>query len=377
MTTELTIEWPGVFEKWSKNFVFKNYWRVSRLMDQEDALQECAVVFSECKKRYIEGQEGRVDNAAWFMSLYQTCLRNHFNLLSRRANHSLPLSYVDRIEITETCESEGPLLASLSEMPKEAKEVLRKIAEAPSELLGIVLSPMRSMEAWSRKMCRMTGTNLSDNVIREFATTLGRIVKMSDTVEHDTNVVEEKNVFEEVHNAILAANPGFKNQGKREEDEKFIARLLESTAALTEEQFGELSPEAKAWFDDGCAKFNAQEKPNMPAGFVSSYDVTASEQKEKRGRGRPKKAEGGTAVKEPPAMRTPGSRGRQSSLPKDAIIRVVAQGDLCRPEAKGYERLKVIYDGMTVGQALDAGVFSADLTYLRDTTKKIAIDLPN
>jgi hypothetical protein len=86
-------QWQGPFEKYSRSFVSKHYWRVKNIVDSpEDAVQECAVVFSKCKAKY----EYMVDNPRWFMRLYQVSLVNYLNKLSTTDTKKRTiLSYVD------------------------------------------------------------------------------------------------------------------------------------------------------------------------------------------------------------------------------------------------------------------------------------------
>ena len=362
MTTNLKVEWLGVFENWSRAYVTKNGWRVSKLMDPEDALQECALVFAQCQKRYIEAEEGRCDNLAWFMSLYKRCVIYRFNNLSW-ANTKSPVlhQYANGIPLQKYTEnSHGPALVALSEMSQEAQDVLKKIASAPAEFLQIALAPLSSLEVWSRKLCRLTGAALNSGILREIQSVLTKGEdEMSDT---ETTM----NIHAEVLKNVKIMNPKFKVQTAKEEDQAYLVRVLEALAGGTKEQFEAMPKEAQNWFDTACEAANEGKSMPLPEGFESAF--TGKEEKAAP-KGKAAKATNGAAKET--ATKTDSARGRRSSLDPTLVIKITKEGDLCKPEAKGYDRLKVIKDGMTVKEALEAGVFSADLTYLRDTTKRI------
>lgn len=153
-------KWEGPFEAWSRKFVAANLWRVSALVEYEDAVQECAVVFSRCCKYYI----GTVDNPAWFMALYIRSVNNTFHMLASKNRRLLEVRQVvgdlhqsHRVDIEL---SNGPVLAALSHASEELRQVLRVIAIAPQELLALMLgySPSHEKE-WSRSLCRLARTD--------------------------------------------------------------------------------------------------------------------------------------------------------------------------------------------------------------------------
>lgn len=76
--------WKGPFEDWSRKFVKKNFWRVEyTVLSEEDAVQECAMVFAKICYTYAH----TIDNTAWLMAIYKTAVGNHFHTITRRQNH--------------------------------------------------------------------------------------------------------------------------------------------------------------------------------------------------------------------------------------------------------------------------------------------------
>lgn len=129
----LHVQWPGVFEIYARKWVVRQGWRVAHTVgDRDDALQECALVFAKCHKRY----RYVVDNPAWFMSLYKVALLNHWNTLAVRDGRARAMAVPDVIETTDP--AQGPLLAALHGASDELQQVLCMIANAPAELMGIL-----------------------------------------------------------------------------------------------------------------------------------------------------------------------------------------------------------------------------------------------
>lgn len=145
------VQWPGVFEGYARKWVSRHFWRVrASLGSEEDALQECALIYVRCYNYY----KWKVDNAAWFMSLYKLALVNDWNTLSvadSRFRATVPPPSVDTIEPPS-----GMLAARLHSASDELKHVLSVISEAPAELLGMMLGST-SERINNRTLCRWSG----------------------------------------------------------------------------------------------------------------------------------------------------------------------------------------------------------------------------
>jgi hypothetical protein len=84
----VSVQWPGVYENWSKAWVRENFWRVEHAFgSRNDALQQCAVVFAKCLKLYSQ----TVDNEAWFMALFKRAIIHHWLHHAKRATERRPL----------------------------------------------------------------------------------------------------------------------------------------------------------------------------------------------------------------------------------------------------------------------------------------------
>lgn len=131
------IKWDGPIAGYATNYVLKHHWRVSRIMEIEDAKQESYVVFLKVKRAY----GSKVDNGAWFMSLYKRALTNRFNDLSDKNTNLSVECFNVQMSDAKTLDS-GILKIVMEEAPEEIKGVLSLFLDAPKELLDL------AVEAW-------------------------------------------------------------------------------------------------------------------------------------------------------------------------------------------------------------------------------------
>jgi hypothetical protein len=141
--------WRGVFENWSKEWVRKHYWRVSPWVpSQEDALQECGVLFARCIQRY--GDE--VVSPKHFMALYKTAVFNRWHSLAT-GNMEYREVFVDDIseynvyeesdDVVGPVQNDGMLIVAMKELPEHVKEVLNAMMELSDEMLYWVMAPRK------------------------------------------------------------------------------------------------------------------------------------------------------------------------------------------------------------------------------------------
>lgn len=135
-------------------------------------MQTAGEVFARCANRYGD----KVDNAAWFMSLFQTALSREFHSLSREwsAHRDAEQDYAhDQSYNADLPEHEaGSLLTILGEASDELKTILTTIATAPAEVLSLLLAESDD-DGWSRRLCRLCRTTrINDGVIAELRSLL-------------------------------------------------------------------------------------------------------------------------------------------------------------------------------------------------------------
>ena len=131
---KFTPHWKGEIEGFVVKFLSKNMWRVSKMMEYEDALQESYVVFLGCAEYY----RGKVDNPAWFMALFKRSLFNRFNDFSRKAYClGSEVQYTEAgYDLHKTENSLGEFQFKLEQAPAEIKQVLEVLFGSPQEVLN-------------------------------------------------------------------------------------------------------------------------------------------------------------------------------------------------------------------------------------------------
>ena len=135
--------WEGAFEGYTKKYVHKNLWRLTRTCDFDDAMQEARIVFMRCARKYAD----RIDYAAWFMAVYKRSLMGRFADLAtndtryRSTAQELTHEGDDGVRQHEEAVGElvnaGELACAVSGAPSEVREVLALLFGAPAELLDV------------------------------------------------------------------------------------------------------------------------------------------------------------------------------------------------------------------------------------------------
>lgn len=128
----MAFPWEGTFEKWSRVWVRKHYWRVRGVLpSEEDALQHCAMVFTRCLNAYAD----KIDNAAWLMGLYKVAVANEWNRLAVKDGRHRELHDIAEppplVETTGEYQA-GPLLSSIG---SELREAVTLLLNAPCEVI--------------------------------------------------------------------------------------------------------------------------------------------------------------------------------------------------------------------------------------------------
>lgn len=128
-------QWEGAIEGWARKYARRNYWRVAKIMDFEDLMQDAYVKYLQCCQKYPG-----VNTPQWFMRLFQTAFHNHIHTLSSKQS-----SMGERVETIRTEEGEhdseyivdnvvgevtnsGRLAVLLDQMPEEARELVISMA---------------------------------------------------------------------------------------------------------------------------------------------------------------------------------------------------------------------------------------------------------
>jgi hypothetical protein len=131
----LIPEWQGsVFQKWAKNFSYRNAWRVQNILgDYDDCLAKCAHDFVVCRIRY----GATVNSDKHMMFCYTQWVVGEFNTLAvldgkeRQMHTSLPTH-------EECVFNEGELGLKLQSASSELQSVIKILLEAPQEIMQII-----------------------------------------------------------------------------------------------------------------------------------------------------------------------------------------------------------------------------------------------
>lgn len=138
----VVFEWGGAFEGYARGHVKRNFWRVRELLgSEEDAMQECAITFVQCVKRY----GATVDNPAWMMALYKRALAMDWATMAVKDGRMRSIPIPDEAEGIDY--NYGDLASAISGGSAELQEVVRVIASAPAEFLGLMFSRAEAIHA--------------------------------------------------------------------------------------------------------------------------------------------------------------------------------------------------------------------------------------
>jgi len=157
-------QWKGVFEHWTKSYMFVHHWKVRDEFDFDEAVQECAAIFSWCLRK-TTGRGGRIDNDKWFMRYYQRAVGTWVITQANKqtGRRAKAQAYFDP-QPEETTEQAGPLAAKIRGASKELQAVLKVIFNSPSEFLLLRPAPDN---IWSRRLCRLSGVPVNEDIIAE------------------------------------------------------------------------------------------------------------------------------------------------------------------------------------------------------------------
>lgn len=148
-------EWEGAIEGYAFSYCRRWLPMLAPVYDMEDLKQEAYIVYLICARHYAH----KVDNAAWFMSLYQTSIKNHLaKLLHKKKMQpeaSLTLEDIPYGDIISDTENLGLLLKQIDTAPKEVKAVITAIAQMPPTKRGENVSQSDTFS--NRELCELIG----------------------------------------------------------------------------------------------------------------------------------------------------------------------------------------------------------------------------
>lgn len=167
LAVSFSPEFKGPIEGYVINFINRHYWKVQRSIPREDLVQEAAVVFLRCKRKYLE-----LENAAQFMALFKTAWARHFIDLANEDTASRILVQQSSLvlddggeyasEVQGDSNHDGELATMLRQAPREVNLVLNLFLNAPQELLDVALGSWkgrdrRCVTGGSKRICQLLG----------------------------------------------------------------------------------------------------------------------------------------------------------------------------------------------------------------------------
>lgn len=135
------VEWKDPYRGWAMKWINSNYWKVARYFgSREDAVQECALLYMRVVRHY----SGKPLARAHLMALYKTTV---FRAWMHYAKSDTKLEDIELFEGTDYAVDrllalpDQTLYAALCAASWQLQFVLEVIAQAPAELLQLMLAP--------------------------------------------------------------------------------------------------------------------------------------------------------------------------------------------------------------------------------------------
>lgn len=126
-------------------------------------MQECALIFVRCRNYY----RGAVDNAGWFMKLYQHAVARAFISYAHRDTRfvadAIELLPVDSIGY----ENLGPLLLTIKEAPSELRHVVTMLLSAPREILSYIFYRKDDQAMINKRLCEYCDLDAQRDMLTE------------------------------------------------------------------------------------------------------------------------------------------------------------------------------------------------------------------
>ena len=178
-----TPAFTGSIEGYTKNFIRSNLWKVDKLYDYDDILQEAREQFLRTIKR-MEANGDTIKNEKHMMALYKTSFSRHFITLCNRttkvsveknmSGFTADDDALDFESLIGSDENNGYLECLIDQAPKEVKQVFNLLLNTPAEVLDIAINAWNMQNkkgagVGNKFLCNMLGydstkVNLVDKV---------------------------------------------------------------------------------------------------------------------------------------------------------------------------------------------------------------------
>ena len=146
---DFTPQFTGSIEGYTKNFINANLWKVDKLYDYDDILQEAREQFLRTIQR-MKANGDTIQNEKHMMSLYKTSFSRHFiTLCNRTTKMSVEQNMsgfttdddtLDFESLIGSDENTGYLECLVDQAPKEVEQVFNLLFNTPVEVLNIAIN---------------------------------------------------------------------------------------------------------------------------------------------------------------------------------------------------------------------------------------------
>ena len=158
------LSFTGPVEGWVHNHLRTNFWKVSRSMEFDDALQEARLLYAAVMLKYPDVEDKH------FMALFKTSWQRKIVDLAKvdsKVKACTPFSAMCSGEGTDytfetvgATDNDGALVVMLRNMPADVRAVISVMLHAPSELVEALMGgtgSKRERDRANRRLCSMVG----------------------------------------------------------------------------------------------------------------------------------------------------------------------------------------------------------------------------
>lgn len=149
--------WDGIYQGWTKKFIYENIWRCDNVHDPEDLLQDAYIVFV-----YLADTYPRVIDPPNFMALYKRAISNKIHDRSLYRKRRMAAEVVLSSDVSEfftgrigEMTNAGYIMSLLNEAPEEVRLALNMLANGMPDEKKPKRRSMQPRESLSAQLARL------------------------------------------------------------------------------------------------------------------------------------------------------------------------------------------------------------------------------
>jgi DNA-binding transcriptional regulator YbjK len=174
----MQFKWEGAFENWARAWIWGRpgqtgqFWRVEHVFgSEEDALQQCAMVFAKCLAYYGK----TVTEPKHMMALFKRAVINHWTHNAKENTKQLAAEAPEPIDQrrngAELLTTFSPDDRALIDIWESASPALRKaltlLSSASPRFFALLVDERISSDILNRRWQRFAGTHADHNIVDE------------------------------------------------------------------------------------------------------------------------------------------------------------------------------------------------------------------